>query len=84
MQPPSITQIRTAIEVLEKLGERINKNAARSLSQIPPCYGAGEVAGEISANAMEQNRQVQSITGLLQTWHGELERKQKHNVSIHV
>lgn len=84
MQAPTTTEVRTAIEVLEKLGERINKNAARSLSQIPPCNGAGEVAGQISVNAMEQNKQVQSITGLLQTWHGELERKQKRNVSIHV
>lgn len=84
MEAPTTAQVQTAIEVLEKLSERINKNAARSLSQIPPCYGAGEVAGEISVNAMEQNKQVQSITGLLRTWHGELERKQKHNVSIHV
>lgn len=84
MQVPTTIEIRNAIEVLEKLSERINKNAARSLSQIPPCYGAGEVAGEISANSMEQNKQIQSITGLLQTWNTELERKQKRNVSIHV
>lgn len=84
MHPPTATQIQTAIEVLQKLDERINKCAARSLRQIPPCNGAGEVAGQISANAMEQTKQVQSITGLLQTWHGELERQRRQNVSQHV
>lgn len=84
MQPPTATQIRTAIEVLEKLDVRVNKIAARSLSQIPPCNGAGEVARQISTDAMEQTKQVQAITGLLQTWHGELERKQKHTFLQHV
>lgn len=84
METPTTAQIRTAIEVLEKLGQRVNKTAARSLSQIPPCNGAGQVASQISTDAMEQTKQVKAITGLLQTWYGELERKQKHSVSVHV
>jgi hypothetical protein len=84
MQTPTTAQVRTAIEVLEKLGERITKNAARSLSQIPPCNGAGGVASQISVDATEQNKQVKSLTGLLQTWHGELERTQKQGVKVHV
>lgn len=84
MQSPTTTQIRTAIEVLEKLGERINHHAARSMSQIPPSHVAGEVASQITVNAKEQNDQVKSITGLLQTWHGELERKRRQNVTQHL
>ena len=82
--PPSTAQIRTAIEVLEKLGERINEYAARSARQIPNFGLAGHIAGQISLNAMEQNKQVQEITGLLKTWHGELEHRRRQNVSLHL
>jgi len=84
MQAPTTTQIRTAIEVLEKLGERINEFAARSVRQIPPSSVNGQLAGQLSVNAMEQTKQVVEITGLLKTWHGELDRQRRQNVSQHV
>jgi hypothetical protein len=84
MQAPTTTQIHTAIEVLQKLGERINEHAARSVRQIPPSSINGQLAGQISANAMEQTKQVQEITGLLKTWHGELDCRRRLNVSQHV
>jgi len=84
MQTPSTTQIHTAIEVLEKLGERINEYAARSARQIPNFSLAGHIAGQISLNAMEQTKQVQEITKLLKTWHGELEHRRKQTPSYHV
>ena len=82
--PPSPSQIRIAIEVLEKLGERVNEFAARSARQIPNCGVAGQMAGQIALNAKEQNKQVQEINGLLKNWHGELERRQKQTTSYHV
>jgi len=84
MQAQTTTQINTAIEVLQNLGERINEHAARSSRQILPCGVAGQLAGQISTNAMEQTKQVQEITGLLKTWHGELEYRRRQNVSQHV
>lgn len=84
MQTPSTAQIRTTIEVLEKLGERINEFAARSARQIPNCSLSGQMAGQIGMNAMEQTKQVQEITGLLKTWHGELEHRRKQTTSHHV
>ena len=84
MEAPTTTQIRTAIEVLERLGERINEFAARSVRQIPPSSVNGQLAGQISANAMEQTKQVGEITGLLKTWHGELEYRRRQNVSQHI
>ena len=84
MQAPTTTQINTAIEVLQKLGERINEHAARSVRQIPPSSVNGQLAGQISANAMEQTKQVQEITGLLKTWHGELDQRRRQNVSLHL
>ena len=41
MQEPTTIQLRTAMEVLQKLGERINNHATRSLRQIPPSSVAG-------------------------------------------
>jgi hypothetical protein len=35
-------------------------------------------------NAMEQKKQVGEITGLLKTWHGELEQRRRQCVSHHV
>ena len=35
MQTPTTIQIRTAMEVLQKLGERINEHAARSPDRCP-------------------------------------------------
>jgi hypothetical protein len=84
MQAPTTIQIRTAMEVLQKLGERINEHAVRSVRQIPPSSVSGQLAGQIGVNAMEQNNQVKEITGLLQTWHIELEQRRKQNVSYHV
>ena len=84
MQTPTTAQIHTAIAVLQKLGERINEFAARSARQIPNCSLSGKMAGQIGMNAMEQTKQVKEITGLLQTWHGELEQRRKLTVSHHV
>ena len=84
MQEPTTIQLRTAMEVLQKLGERINEHAARSVRQIPPSSVSGQLAGQISVNAMEQTKQVQAITGLLKTWHGELEQRRRQCVSHHV
>lgn len=84
MQEPTTTQLRIAIEVLQKLGGRINEHAARSVRQILPSSVAGELAGQISVNAMEQTKQVEEITGLLKTWHGELEQRRRQCVSHHV
>ena len=84
MQAPTSIQLRTAMEVLEKLGERINEHAARSVRQIPPSSVNGQLAGKISVNAMEQTKQVGEITGLLKTWHGELEQRRRQYVSNHI
>ena len=81
MQEPTTTQLRTTLEVLRKLSGRINEHAARSVRQIPPSSVNGQLAGQISVNAMEQTKHVQEITGLLKTWHGELEQRRRQCVS---
>jgi hypothetical protein len=84
MQTPTTIQIRTAIEVLQKLGERINEHATRSLRQIPPSSVSGQLAGQISVNAKAQTEQVKDIAGLLKTWQIQLEQQQRQTVSHHV
>jgi hypothetical protein len=84
MQTPTTTQIQTAIEVLQKLGERIKEHAARSVRQMPSSSQAGQILGQIGVNAMEQTKQVEDLTGLLKTWHGELDQRRRQNVSQHI
>jgi hypothetical protein len=84
MQEPTTIQLRTAMDVLQKLGERINEHAARSARQIPSSSVSGQLAGQISVNAMEQTKQVAEITGLLKTWQGELDQRRRQSVSNHI
>jgi hypothetical protein len=84
MQTPTTIQIRTAIEVLQKLGERIKEHAASSVRQMPSSHQAGQLLGQITVNAREQTKQVEAITGQLQAWHSELEQRRRQCVSYHV
>jgi hypothetical protein len=84
MQEPTTTLLRIAMKVLNKLGKRINQHAAQSVRQISPSRVAGQLAGQISENSIEQTKRVQEITGLLKTWHGELEQRRRQYVSHHV
>jgi hypothetical protein len=84
MQTPTTIQIRTAIEVLQKLGERIKEHAASSVRQMPSSHQAGLLLGQITVNATEQTKQVEAITGQLQAWHTELEQRRRQNISYHV
>ena len=84
MQTPTTMQIRTAIEVLQKLGERIKEHAARSVRQMPSSHQAGLLLGQITVNVREQTKQVEAITGQLEAWHSELEQRRRQNVSYYV
>jgi hypothetical protein len=81
MQTPTTAELLNAIEVLGKLGERINLHAVRSVRQIPNTYLAGHVAGQIGVNASEQTRRAEAVTEQLKDWRNELLQQQKRHVS---
>ena len=72
MQPPTTAQIRTAIEVLKKLGERLNEHAADSVIQLPDTQLREHYAGRIEVRAIEQITQVQTVAAQLEQWRDEL------------
>ena len=72
MQSPTTTQIRTAIEVLKKLGERLNEHAAHSVIQLPDTQLREHDAGRIEVKAIEQITQIQTVAAQLEQWRDEL------------
>jgi ribosomal 50S subunit-associated protein YjgA (DUF615 family) len=84
MQTPSTTQIRTAIEVLNKLGERLNERAANSVMQLHDSQFGDRQAGRIETKAIEQTSRIQSVAAQLEQWRDELVQERRQCVSHHV
>jgi hypothetical protein len=76
---PTTAQLRTAIEVLRMLGERITKNATDSVM----LWGE-ELLGQSEAKSIEQNTQIQTIVGDLEQWRTELVQQRRQHVAHHI
>lgn len=83
MRTPNTTQLRTAIEVLKLLGERINETAASSITQMLDMRMNDESAGRTQVRAIEQTTRIQTVSAQLEQWRDEL-LQQRHCVSHHV
>lgn len=81
---PTVVQINTAIEVLEKLAKKINDDAARSIEHLPESKGADKHAERLEAMTIEQTDSIKSVAAKLQNWHDELAQKINQPVSHHV
>ena len=84
MQAPSTAQIRTAIEVLKKLGERLNEHAAHSVIQLPDTRLGDDYAARIEARAIEQTSHIDVVAEQLKHWREELLQERRQCVSNHV
>ncbi len=84
MQTPTTAQLRTAIEVLEKLSGRINEQGAHSVNQLPDTQLGDDYAAKIEAQTNEQTSRIGVISGQLNNWREELLQQQKNSVSPHV
>ncbi len=83
-QTPSTAQIRTAIEVLNKLGERLNERASNSVMQLRESQFGERQAGRIETNTIEQTTRIQSVAAQLESWRTELLQQGRQCVSHHV
>ncbi len=84
MQTPTPTQIQTAIEVLKKLGERLNTSATHAAIESPETrLGANNIA-RVEAQAIQQTTQIDVVAGQLKNWHDELSAPERQGVSHHV
>ena len=61
MQTLTTAQLRTAIEVLTKLGERINTHAEHSVMQLSESPIGAHDAGRIEVGAIEQTSRIEAV-----------------------
>ena len=84
MQTPTTAQLRTAIEVLNKLGERINTHANHSVQQLPDSKLGSDYAEKIQSQAVEQTTQIAVAVTELECWRQEVQQQRRQCVSHHV
>ncbi|HEY3932114.1 MAG TPA: hypothetical protein VGM58_07070 [Verrucomicrobiae bacterium] len=81
---PTVEQISTAIEVLEKLAEKMDVAAAHSIEQLPESKSADKYAEHLETMILEQTASIKSVAAKLRNWQDELAQKSKQTVSHHV
>jgi hypothetical protein len=84
MHTPTTAQLRTAIEVLDKLAERLNEHAAHSVMQLPETRLGDDYAAKIEGRIIEQTNQIQTINAQLKIWREELLQQQRQSISYRV
>jgi hypothetical protein len=72
MQTPTTADLRTTIQVLEKLGERITAHANHSMIEMPETQLGNHYAGQIESRAIEQITRIKLVAAQLKIWHDEL------------
>ena len=72
MQNPTMAELETAIQVLARLGERLNTEAAYSIIQMPKTQLGDHYAGDIGSATIEQNVRIGAIAAKLKNWQEEL------------
>ncbi|MGO9584685.1 MAG: hypothetical protein ACLP2Y_00530 [Limisphaerales bacterium] len=83
MMTPTTADLRTAIQVLDKLGERFTANANHSMIEIHESPSGSHRAGQIEASAIEQTARVKLVSAQLKSWRDEL-LQQRQTVAHHV
>lgn len=84
MQTPTTAQLRTAIEVLNKLGERLNIQAEHSVMQLSDSPLGAHYAGRIEVGAIEQTTRIEAVATHLKNWRDEMLEQRRQCVSHHV
>jgi hypothetical protein len=81
MLTPTTAELLNAIEVLKKLGERINEHSAHSVMQLPETSLGDHYAGRIGGNTIEQTSRIETVADQLNNWRDELIQQRRQNVS---
>ena len=80
MQTPTAAQLRTAIEVLKKLGERLDEHAAHSLMHLPDTQLGDTYAAHIEARTIEQTNHIEKVAMQLQHWRDEVLQQEQQSL----
>jgi hypothetical protein len=81
MMNPTTAELRTAIEVLKMLGQRLDDQAAHSVMQLPSSDLGDRYAEQIEARMIEQTKHLEIVSRQLQHWRDELLQQQNQQVT---
>ena len=81
MLTPTTAELRTAIEVLKVLDQRLNDQATHSVMQLPETELGDRYAAHIEARTIEQTSHIEKVSTQLQNWREELLQQQKQRVA---
>ena len=81
MMTPTTAELRTAIEVLKLLGQRLDDHAAHSVMQLPETELGDRYAAHIEAQTIEQTSHIEKVSTQLQNWRDELLQQQKRQIA---
>jgi hypothetical protein len=84
MQTPTTAQLRTAIEVLKKLEERIDNHGTHSLMQLPATRLGDNYAARIEWQTIEQIARLKTVMAQLESWRDELKQARSQSLTHHV
>jgi hypothetical protein len=84
MRTPTTAQLRTAVEVLKKLEERIDDHAAHSLMQLPATRLGDDYAARIEWQTIEQIARLKTVMAQLESWRDELRQQNRQCLSQRV
>lgn len=78
---PTTAELHNAIEVLDKLGQRLNEHATHFKTQLPDSCLGDNYAAKSEHQTIEQTTRIQAVAEQLKNWRDELIQQKKHNVS---
>ena len=81
MLTPTTAELRTAIEVLKMLGQRITAHAAHSVKQLPDTELGDQYAAHIEAQTIEQTSHLEKVSMQLKNWRDELVQEKTQHVA---
>jgi hypothetical protein len=81
---PTTAELRTAIEVLTMLDQRLNDHAAHSVKQLPDTELGDRYATHIEDQTTEQTSHIGKVSMQLQNWREELLQQQQQRVAHRV
>jgi hypothetical protein len=78
---PTTAELRTAIEVLKLLDQRLNDHAAHAVMQLPETELGDQYAAHLDAQTIEQTSHIEKASTQLQNWREELLQQQNQRVA---
>ena len=84
MRTPTTRQLRTAIEVLKNLEERVDNYATNVVIQLPDTRYGDDYAARIESQTIEQIARIKTVMAQLESWRDELRQQNRQCVSQRV